>query len=137
MNTRCLLLAGILLATAPTFGCDNQKYVDLTKVSGRYDAEIDGFLKKYEAATDANDRGTWRDIIIDRRAKQVVMMQRIDVETMPAVKSGEMTRADGEKRKAELVAQAQRNLDDAKALKVGTDAAPAATKPAAAAPASK
>jgi hypothetical protein len=134
MNTRCLLLCGVLAAVLPAAACNNQKYVDLTTVSGRYDAEVDGFLKKYEASADPNERGTWRDEIINRRTKQLVMMQRIDVETMPAVKSGEMTRADGEKRKAELVAAAQRNLDAAKALKVGTDAKPAA---APAAPAAK
>ncbi len=59
------------------------------------------------------------------------MMQRIYVETMPKVKTGEVTHDAATKERETLIADAQKRLDQANALKVGVQAAPA---PAAAAP---
>ena len=59
------------------------------------------------------------------------MMQRIDVETMPKVKTGEMTRDAAMKERETLIADAQKRLDQANALKVGVQAAPATAAPAA------
>jgi hypothetical protein len=132
MNPRALL-AVALTASALLAACNNQKYVDLMTVSKTCDAEVDGLMARYEKSTDENDRSTWRDRIVTLRKKQLVMMQRIDVETMPKVKTGEMTRDAAMKERETLIADAQKRLDQATALKVGVQAAPAAAAAASAA----
>ena len=139
------ILATATLAAALLAACDNHKYTDLMTVTSTCDAEIDGLMASYEKSTDETDRGIWRDRIVTLRKKQLVMMQRIDIETMPKVKTGEMTREAAAKEREALIAAAQKRFDEASALKVGaTAAAPApAPKPApaasapAAAPATK
>ena len=125
MNPRALL-AVALAASALLAACSNQKYVDLMTVSKTCDTEVDGLMARYEKSTDENDLSTWRDRIITLRKKQLVMMQRIDVETMPKVKTGEMTRDAARKEREALIADAQKRLAQATALKVGVQAAPAA-----------
>lgn len=134
MNRRSILAAAIV-ASALLAACDNHKYVDLMTVSKTCDAEVDGLMARYEKSTDENDRGIWRDRVITLRKKQLVMMQRIDVETMPKVKTGEVTREAAMKERETLIADAQKRLDQANALKVGVQAAPAAAPAATPAPA--
>lgn len=130
-------LATAALAATLLAACDNHKYVDLMTVSKTCDAEVDGLMASYEKSTDETDRGIWRARIVTLRKKQLIMMQRIDIETMPKVKTGEMTREAAAKEREALIAAAQKRFDEASALKVGaTPAAPAApTPPAAPAPA--
>lgn len=129
------ILATATLAAALLAACDNHKYTDLMTVSRTCDAEIDGLMANYEKSTDETDRGIWRDRIVTLRKKQLIMMQRIDIETMPKVKTGELTREAAAKEREALIAAAQKRFDEASALKVSaTAAAPApaaapATKP--------
>lgn len=134
MNRRSILLTATL-AAALLVACDNHKYVDLMTVSKTCDAEVDGLMANYQKSTDETDRGIWRDRIITLRKKQLIMMQRIDIETMPKVKTGEMTREAAAKERETLIAEAQKRFDQASAMKIG--AAPAAAAPAPAAPAAQ
>lgn len=129
------ILAAAVAAASLLAACDNHKYVDLMSVSKTCDAEVDGLMASYEKSTDETDRARDRDRIITLRKKQLVMMQRIDVETMPKVKTGEVTREAATKEREALIAAAQKRFDEASALKVGVKAPAPAAAPAAPAPA--
>ena len=113
------ILATAALAAALLAACDNHKYVDLMTVSKTCDAEVDGLMASYEKSTDETDRARARDRVVTLRKKQLIMMQRIDIETMPKVKTGEMTREAAAKEREALIAAAQKRFDEASALKVG------------------
>ncbi len=130
MNRRTILAAATLVA-ALLAACDNHKYADLMTVSKTCDAEVNGLMASYETSTDETDRGIWRERIVTLRKKQLVMMQRIDVETMPKVKTGEVTREEAMKEREALIAAAQKRFDEASALKVGMKAPAPAAAPAA------
>ena len=136
MHRRPILAAVAVAAVSLLAACSNHRYVDLMAVSKTCDAEVDGLMGRYEKSTDEGERGIWRDRIITLRKKQLVMMQRIDVETMPKVKTGEVTREAAMKEREALIADAQRRFDEASALKVGVKAPAPAPTPAAPAPAS-
>ena len=109
----------------------NQNYVDIMSVSQRLDTSAEADQKQFDSSSDEVTRAEAKRRLVAVRKKQVVMMDRFLVSTMPQVKDGEMTAEQGKARKQELIEQAKKRLADAEALKVGVPKSAAPAAPAA------
>ena len=110
-----------LLILAP--GCTNTKYPDLMKVTAECDAIIAQQEQIYGGEGSLASRIDARDRIIRLRKKQMIMAQRINVNTMPEVKNKSLTLDQGQARKAEIVKAATGRYEAAEALPMPVDPA--------------
>ncbi len=100
----------------------NTNYVDLMRVTGETEVLISSEEPEYQSAAKLSDRvSAWYEIQ-RLREKQMIMAQRIRVASMPEVQDKTLTIAQGEAKKAELVAAATARYNEAKALKRPNDA---------------
>jgi hypothetical protein len=106
------LSVGMLLLAA----CTNTNYSDLMRVTNETDVTIAAQEKIYSSEATPSERLKARDRIVRLREKQMIMARRIAVKTMPEVQSGKMTFAEGEARKAELLAAATARYEQARAM---------------------
>ena len=94
----------------------NTNYVDLMRVTGETEQRITSDEATYRADGNLSDRvRAWSDIK-RLREKQMIMAQRIRVESMPEVQAKTMTVEQGNAKKAELVAAATARYQQAEAL---------------------
>lgn len=119
MNNINHFTAGALVAAVFVLGaCQNTNYGDLMRVTGETNVSIADHEKTYASGATSAERVKARNEIIRLREKQMIMAQRINVKTMPEVKSGTMTLAEGEAKKAELVAAAMKRYEEARAMTI-------------------
>ncbi len=120
MKTLATLVAISSVGLFVAIGGCNTNYGDLMRVTSTVDASIASEEVDYRSGASVAERTRAREQIIKYRKKQLVMAQRIAVGSMPEVEHGAMSLAQGEAKKAEFVAAAQRRYDDALALPIPT-----------------
>ena len=113
-------------AFSTTAACTNRNYVDLMRVTDETEGSIAVLEETYNGDDSTAERVQARSRIIKLREKQMIMAKRINVATMPEVKDKSMTKAEGEAKKAELVAAATKRFEEAKALPIPGKTPPAA-----------
>ncbi len=126
-------LAGALLLGT---GC-NRNYDDITSVSSRLDTSVEARIKEFDASTSVPQRRALKSKIVEMRQKQVVMAERVDIDSMPGGAKDSTTRAAADAKKADMVAKAKEALAQARKLSIELPAGTASTTsaPSAAAPA--
>ena len=97
-------------AFSTTAACTNRNYVDLMRVTDETEGSIAVLEETYNGDDSTAERVQARSRIIKLREKQMIMAKRINVATMPEVKDKSMTKAEGEAKKAELVAAATKRF---------------------------
>jgi hypothetical protein len=119
MNNINHFTAGALIAAIFVLGaCQNTNYGDLMRVTGEANVSIADHEKTYTSGATSGERAKARNEIVRLRQKQMIMAQRINVKTMPEVKGGTMTLAEGEAKKSELVAAATKRYEEAQAMTI-------------------
>lgn len=120
------VLVAVLVLTALT-GCNNSNYPDLMRVTARADETIATLDATYRGTDPLSARIQARNKIVQLREWQLAVLKRINPRTMPEFESGGLNWAQADEKKKQLVDDAVKRVQEAKALPMPTATAKPAT----------
>ena len=107
-----------LIVSCLSLGCATTEFTTIVNSTNKVDAQVAKLKEQFGKATDPATRMKLRRTIIADREKQFIWANRINVWSIPQLRSGEITHQAGSELKGRWVASATAKLTSAKALPI-------------------